>query len=109
MSHRHLELAAAIAAHTVSGAAADTLMLQQKVRPDEAATDALVVDRDRLLTARIRQGAKPPYKVEMTLVGEPNLALTVYCQDLAGARQVLDALRTRGAAILDVSGRCRFD
>ncbi len=109
MSCRHIEWAAAITALTASGAAADILMLQQTVRPDEAATVALVVDRDRLLTARIRQGTKPPYKVEMTLVGEPNLTLTVHCQDLAGARQLLDTLRTRGTATLDVSGRCRFD
>ena len=71
MTAHRFPLLAACAALATSGAAADTLMLQQMVRPDEAATVALVVDRDRLVTARIRQGAKPPYKVEMTLVGEP--------------------------------------
>ncbi len=90
-------------------AAADTLMLQQTARPNEAATLALVVDRDRLASARLRQAAKPPYVVELTLATQPVTSLAVRCQDLAGAGQVLDAVRSRGPATLDVSGRCWFD
>ena len=90
-------------------AAADTLLLQQTARPNEAATLALVVDRDRLASARLRQGAGPPYLVELTLATQPVTGLAIRCQDLAGARQVLDALRTRSPATLDVSGRCWFD
>lgn len=90
-------------------AAADTVMLQQAARPNEAATLAVVVDRDRLASARLRQGAKPPYVVELTLATQPSTSLSIRCQDLAGARQVLDAVRTRGPAVLDVSGRCWFD
>jgi hypothetical protein len=90
-------------------AAADMLQLQQTVLPDENATVALFVDRDRVATARLRQGAKPPFVVEVTLIGEPNISLAVNCKELAGARQVFDALRTRSPAMLDVSGRCWFD
>lgn len=89
-------------------AAADMLMLQQTVLPDEAASVALLIDRDRVAAARLRQGKNPAYAVEITLAAEPNLVLTVSCQDVAGARQVLDALRSRGPATLDVSGRCWF-
>lgn len=89
-------------------AAADMLMLQQTVLPDEAASVALLVDRERVAVVRLRQGTKPAYAVEITLAAEPNLVLTVSCQDVAGARQVLDALRSRGPATLDVSGRCWF-
>ena len=89
-------------------AAADMLMLQQTVLPDEAASVALLIDRDRVAAVRLRQGKKPAYAVEITLAAEPNLVLTISCQDVAGARQVLDALRSRGPATLDVSGRCWF-
>src|SRR5262249_3845855 len=90
-------------------AAADTLQLQQTVPPGDSATVAMSVDRDRVVTARLRQSAKPPYVVEVPLIAEPNINLAVKCKDLAGARQVLDALRSLGPAMLDVSGRCWFD
>jgi hypothetical protein len=85
-------------------AAADMLQLQRTVQPDEAAQTILLVDRERVAVARIRQEPKPSYLVEITVIGEPNIVLAINCQDLAGARQVLDALRPRGAAMLDVSG-----
>ncbi len=102
---------AGVAALAVAGApatAADMLLLQQSALPDEAAPVGLLVDRERVAVARLRQATKPSHVVEITLVGEPNILLSVSCQDLAGARQVLDALRGRSVTTLDVSGRCRF-
>ena len=88
--------------------AADILQLQQTVRPDEAAAVAMLVDRERVAHALLRQTAKHGYLVEITLAGEPNIVLAINCQDVAGGRQVLDALRGRGVPTLDLSGRCRF-
>ena len=85
-------------------AAADMLQLQQTVLPEENATVALLVDRDRVATARLRQSSKPPYVVEVTLIGEPNISLAVNCKDLAGARQVFDALRTSTTPIQRIGG-----
>jgi hypothetical protein len=107
MVRTHLQIGA-VAALTATPAAADMLMLQQTVLPDEAASVALLVDRERVAVVRLRQGTKPAYLVEITLAAQPNLVVTVNCQDVAGARQVLDALRSRGPATLDVSGRCWF-
>jgi hypothetical protein len=104
-------LAGGLAAATALGppaAAGDMLLLQRTAPPDEAASPVLLVDRDRVVLARIRQGADPRLTVEVTLTGEPNLAVSVSCEDLASARQVLEALRPRGPSTLDVSGRCQF-
>jgi hypothetical protein len=91
-----------------AASAMDALLLQQTVLPDEQAAVQLLVDRDRVALAQLRQAGKDSYVVELTLVGDPNLTVRVTCRDLAGGRQVIDALRPRGAQILDVSGRCWF-
>ncbi len=93
---------------SMPAAAADLLLLQQTVLPDEAASVVMVLDRERVALAVLRQSAKRGYVVEVTLAGDPNLVVTVNCQDVAGGRQVLDALRGRGVATLDISGRCWF-
>ena len=108
MVRAHLAMAAALATAAAPAGAADMLLLQQTVLPGEAASVVLMVDRERVAVARLRQETKPPYVVEITVVGEPNILLSVNCQDVAGARQVLDALRARGVSTLDVSGRCWF-
>ena len=88
----------------------DLFMLQQAVLPDETASIFMVLDRDRVALALLRQLGKRGYVVEVTLVGEPNIVVTVNCGDVASGRQVLEALRGRGrgAATLDISGRCSF-
>lgn len=108
MKRASLASIAAWAMLAAPAAATDMLLLQQTVLPDESAPIVLMVDRDRIASALIRQAAKPGYVVEITLVAEPNIVLDVNCQDVAGARQVVDALRPRGLSTLDVSGRCWF-
>jgi hypothetical protein len=101
-----------IVAASMAGAApvsaADMLLLQQTVLPDESAPVIMLVDRERVAVAQLRQAAKNGYVLEVMLVGEPNVTLRVTCQDVAAGRQVVDALRPRGVATLDVSGRCWF-
>ncbi len=99
---------AALATGTSPALAVDMLRLQQTVLPDEAAPVLVMVDRERVAMAQLRQTGKAGYEVEVTLVGEPNIVLSVKCQDIAGGRQLVDALRPRGVATLDVSGRCWF-
>ena len=99
-------IALALAATGVN--ATDLLLLQQAVLPEEAARVQLLVDRGRVVVAELRKEAKPPYLVQITLEGQPPIVLNVRCQDIAGAKQVLDALRPRGLANLDLSGRCWF-
>jgi hypothetical protein len=98
----------ALAVGAAPAAAADMLFLQQTVLPDETAPVILMVDRERVAMALLRQAAKTRYVVEVTLVGQPNLTLSVTCQDVAGGRQIVDALRPRGVTTLDISGRCWF-
>jgi len=88
--------------------AADMLLLQQTVLPEESAPVLLQIDRERLAVAQVRKDRQKVFLVEITLVGQPAIVLTVRCQDLAGARQLLDALHPGGSSTLDVSGRCRF-
>jgi hypothetical protein len=107
MIRAHLVLTALV---TGAGpaAAADLLFLQQTVLPEETAPVMLVIDRERVAMALLRQTARNRFVVEVTLVGQPNLTLSVTCQDVAGGRQVVDALRPRGVTTLDLSGRCWF-
>jgi hypothetical protein len=88
--------------------ATDLLLLQQTVLPDETAPVLMQIDRQRPAVAQVRKDKQKAYLVEITLVGQPAIVLSVRCQDLAGARQLLDALRPGGSSTLDVSGRCRF-
>jgi hypothetical protein len=110
MMRAHLALTAltALVAGAAPAAAADLLFLQQTVLPEETAPVMLVVDRERVAMALLRQAARNRFVVEVTLVGQPNLTLSVTCQDVAGGRQVVDALRPRGITTLDLSGRCWF-
>ena len=101
-------MSAVLAIAAVPAAAADMLLLQQTVLPEEAASVVLMVDRERVAVARLLQRPKSTYLVEITLIGESNIQLGVTCQNVASARQVLDALRARGIPTLDVSGRCWF-
>jgi hypothetical protein len=56
---------ATAAVSALPAAAADMLLLQRTVLPDEtAASVVLLVDRERVALARIRQGAEPPFVVE---------------------------------------------
>ena len=103
---RYLAAVAALAAPPAL--ATDTLQLQQTVLADETAAVVMLVDRERVVRAVLSQTGKRGYVVEITLAAEPNLVLTVNCQDMATGRQVIDALRGRGVATLDVSGRCWF-
>jgi hypothetical protein len=96
-------LAAAPASH-----AADTVVLQQNVLPDQAGVAYLMVDRDHLLFAQVTKEEGYEHVVEAALAAEPVVRLSLRCVDQAAARQVLDALRPGGAAVLDVSGRCRL-
>ena len=88
--------------------ASDMLLLQQTVQADEAAPVLLQIDRERVAVAEARKDQQKTYRVEVTLIGQPAIVLTVRCQDQGGARQLLDALRPGAMASLDVSGRCRF-
>ena len=88
--------------------AGDPLMLQQTELPEEAGRVQLLLDRERVVMAELRKQAKPPYLVQITLEGQPPIVVSVRCLELGDARQVMDALRPRGVANLDVSGRCRF-
>ena len=101
-------MSAVLAIAAAPAAAADMLLLQQTVLPEAAASVVLMVDRERVAVARLLQRPKSTYLVEITLIGEPNIQLGVTCQNVASARQVLDALRARSIPTLDVSGRCWF-
>ena len=103
-----LPTVAALTLAAKDAGASDLLLLQQAVPPEVAARVQLLLDRERVIMAELRQQAKPPHLVEITLDGRPPIVLAVRCQDVASARQVLEALRPRSSANLDVSGRCRF-
>ena len=98
----------ALLALPAQASAADMLLLQQTVQPEEAAPVLLQIDRERIAVAQVRKDRQKTYLVEITLIGQPAIVLSVRCQDLGGARQLLDALRPSAMANLDVSGRCRF-
>ena len=100
--------AVALLAAPGTAGATDALLLQQTAPAGEKATLQLLVDRDRLALAELRQAAKDSYLVELTLAADPNLVLRITCRDLAAGQQVIDALRPRGVPVLDLSGRCRF-
>lgn len=105
---RALAVLPALVAGSVAAQASDVLILQRTVAADEKAPAQLLLDRERVVAALLRQAAKDRYLVELTLAAQPNLVLQVTCRDLAGAQQVMDALRPRGGQLLDVSGRCWF-
>jgi hypothetical protein len=88
--------------------AADMVLLQQNVVPDQAGIAFLMIDRERLVAARARKEKGFEHVLEITLMAEPVVTLSLRCVDQAATRQVLDALRPRGAPTLDVSGRCRL-
>jgi hypothetical protein len=88
--------------------AADMVLLQQNVVPDQAGVAFLMIDRDRLVAVRARKEKGFEHVIELTLVAEPVATLSLRCVDQAATRQVLDALRPRGTAALDISGRCRL-
>jgi hypothetical protein len=90
------------------GAHAADMVLLQNVVPDQAGIAFLMIDRERLVTVRARKEKGFEHVVEITLVAEPVVTLSLRCVDQAATRQVLDALRPRGAPTLDVSGRCRL-
>jgi hypothetical protein len=96
-------LAASSASH-----AADPVVLQQAVLPDQTGLAYLAVDRDRVLFVEVRKEKGFEHTLEVALAAEPVVRLKLRCVDQAAARQVLDALRPGGAAVLDVSGRCRL-
>jgi hypothetical protein len=103
-----LAAAMTLGASCPSARAADILLLQQTVPPDQPGTAFLLIDRDRLLLARAKKEKGSEHTVEVTLAGEPPLTLTLRCIDQAAARQLLDALRANGPAQLDVTARCRL-
>jgi hypothetical protein len=88
--------------------AADPVVFQQNVLPDQTGVAYLMVNRDELLFAQVTKGEGYEHMVEVALAAEPVTRLKLRCFDQAAARQVLDALRPGGAAVLDVSGRCRL-
>jgi hypothetical protein len=95
-------------AATSPSRAADTVVLQQSVLPDQTGLAYLMVNRDRVLFVEVRRAEGFEHTLEITLAAEPVVRLSLRCVDQAAARQVLDALRPGGAAVLDVSGRCRL-
>ncbi|MEK0084486.1 hypothetical protein [Benzoatithermus flavus] len=105
-------LAAVVAAATLAAPspvrAADMLLLQQTLQPDQPGTAFLQIDRDRLVLARARKEKGFEHTLELTLMGEPPLVVTVRCIDQAATRQLLDALRPGTLPQLDVTARCRL-
>lgn len=108
MSRAGLCIGLAFLALPVPVRAGDMLLLQQTVQPEEAASAYLQIDRERIAVAEARKDKQKAFVVQITLIGQPPIVLSVRCQDQAGARQLLDALRPGALANLDVSGRCRF-
>ena len=108
MIDRWLAIGTAAALAAAPAGAADLVQLQQTVLPDEAAPVVMMLDRERVMQVLLKETAKGVSVVDVTLAGEPNIVVTVSCRDQAGGRQVLDAIRGRGVATLDVSGRCWF-
>jgi hypothetical protein len=88
--------------------AADTVILQQNILPDQAGVAYLMIDRERLLFVEVTKAEGFEHTLEIALAAEPVVRISIRCIDQATARQVLDALRPGGAAVLDVSGRCRL-
>lgn len=101
-------VAAAALAAPAPGRAADMLLLQQTLQPDQPGTAFLQLDRDRLVLARARKEKGFEHTLELTLTSEPPLVVTVRCIDQAATRQLLDALRPNGPPQLDVTARCRL-
>ena len=92
-------------------AAADMLLLQQRLEGEKEAATFVMLDRERISLVRVTRRSGIEHQVEVTLepLGEPQLELR--CTDLAAARQVLEALRpgAAGMAELDLTGRCRIE
>jgi hypothetical protein len=88
--------------------AQDTILLQQTLLPDESGIAFVLIDRTRLLVVRVKKEKGTAHVVEVTLAAEPPFTFSLRCVDQAAARQVVDALRAGGPAMLDVSGRCRL-
>jgi hypothetical protein len=89
-------------------AQADTLLLQQAVPADQAGNAFLLIDRARLVLVQARKEKGLEHTLEITLTGEPPIEVSLRCVDQAAARQMLDALRTPGLPLLDVTARCRW-
>ena len=108
MNHPLAVASVACLAATSPSRAADTVVLQQSVLPDQTGLAYLMVDRDRVLFVEVRKAEGFEHTLEITVAAEPVVRLSPRCVDQAAARQVLDALRPGGAAVLDVSRRCRL-
>lgn len=98
-----ISLAAAVPAW-----AQDAILLQQGLRPDEAGLASVLIDRHRLLLVRTKKEKGVQHVVEVTLEAQPPVTLSLRCIDQASARQLVDALRPGGPALLDLTGRCRL-
>jgi hypothetical protein len=99
----------ALLSGSVPAARADALLLQQAVPADQAGNVFLLIERARLVLARVRKEKGREHALELTLAGEPTVTVTLRCVDQAAARQVLDALRAPpGVPLLDVTARCRW-
>jgi hypothetical protein len=103
-----LAATAALAFPPLTARAADMLLLQQIVQPDQSGTAFLQIDRARLVLARAKKQKGFEHTVELTLAGEPPLSVMVRCIDQAATRQLLEALRPGGPPQLDVTARCRL-
>ncbi|MFO1036021.1 MAG: hypothetical protein U1E45_04180 [Geminicoccaceae bacterium] len=101
-------LVAALLALLPVPALAAGLLLQQAVPANGAGTAYLMLERDRLITVRARKEKSGAYAIEITLAADPPIVQTIRCTDPAATRQIIDALRVGGEAVLDVTGRCEL-
>ena len=88
--------------------AQDAVLLQQSLQPDEAGLASVLIDRHRLLLVRMKKEKGVQHVIEVVLDAQPPVTLSLRCIDQAAARQLVDALRPGGPAILDITGRCRL-
>ena len=95
-------------AAAVPARAQDAILLQQSLQPDESGLASVLIDRHRLLLVRTKKEKGAQHVVEVTLDAQPPVTLSLRCIDQAAARQLVDALRPGGPALLDVTGRCRL-
>lgn len=90
------------------GETAELILLQRNIAPDVSGTTFLMLDRNRILLVRVRKEEGLEHQIEIGLAAEPTITIKLRCIDPAVTRQVLDALRTGGPPVLDVTARCEF-
>lgn len=101
-------LVAAALVGSTAAARADTVLLQQMIPGDAAGTPFLLIERSRISHVTVTKDQSLVHRLTIRLATDPPVEIGLSCNDEAGTRQVLEALRRGGVATLDITGRCRL-